>query len=400
MSAAVLPGRTIGVLGGGQLGRMLGQAARRLGYGVVVWSPEPDVPAAAVADQLVRSPYDDEAAARGFAESVDVVTVEFENVPAALVERLAAWRPVRPSARVLRLTQHRGREKAFVRGAGLPRAPYRDVPDAAALDAALGAIGYPAVLKTAGFGYDGKGQARLLGAADLAAAEALLVQGPCLLERLVPLALELSVVAARGVDGAVRTFPVFENAHADHVLDVTVVPARVSAALAARAEALAVRVAEALGLEGLACVECFLDEAGELLINEIAPRPHNSGHVSLEACETDQFEQQLRAVCGLPLGSTALRSPGAMANLLGDLWQSGTPAWSRVLARPGLHLHLYGKREPRPGRKMGHLTQLAADPDAAERGVRAARAALRSQPGAGVRGDGRHAGDASASHAG
>ena len=377
MSQALLPGATVGVLGGGQLGRMLGQAARRLGYGVVVWSPEADAPAAAVADRLVDAPFDDRAAERAFAAAVDVVTVEFENVPSELLERLAARLPVRPSARVVHLTQHRGREKAFVRDAGLPHVAYREVAAAAALAGALDAIGYPAVLKTAGFGYDGKGQVRLRTAADLPAATALLAQGPCLLERLVPLALELSVLVARGEDGAVFTYPVFENAHTNHVLDVSVVPARVADGLAARAAELAVRMAEALDLVGLACLECFVDESGALLVNEIAPRPHNSGHVTLEACETDQFEQQLRAVCGLPLGSTRLRSPGAMANLLGDLWEPGTPDWARALAQPGLHLHLYGKRQPRPGRKMGHLSLLASDPDEAEAGVRAARAALR-----------------------
>ena len=376
MSPALLPGARVGVMGGGQLGRMLGQAARRLGYGLVVWSPEADPPAAAVADELVNAPFDDPAAERAFAAAVDVVTVEFENIPSALVARLAEQHPVRPSARVLHVTQHRGREKAFVRAAGLPHVPYREVADASALAGALEVIGYPAVLKTAGFGYDGKGQARLRGPTDLPAADGLLAQGPCLLERLVPLTLELSVIVARGEDGAVVTYPVFENAHTNHILDVTVVPARVAPALAARAAALAVRVAEAFDLVGLACVECFVDENGALLVNEIAPRPHNSGHVTLEACETDQFEQQLRAVCGLPLGSTRLRSPGAMANLLGDLWEPGTPNWAGVLARPGLHLHLYGKRQPRPGRKMGHLSLLASDPDAAEAGVRAARAAL------------------------
>ena len=377
MTGALLPGATIGVMGGGQLGRMLGQAARRLGYGVVVWSPEPQPPAAAVADGLVCEPYHNREAEVAFATAVDVVTFEFENIPADVVERLATWRPVRPSPQVLALTQHRGREKAFLRSAGLPHAPYREVADRAALVPALRAIGYPCVLKTAGFGYDGKGQARLRGRRDLGAARALLDEGPCLLERQVPLRLEVSVVVARAADGELAIYPVFENEHRDHVLDVTVVPARISDELAAQATRLAVQVAEGLGLVGLACIECFVDEHGKLLVNEIAPRPHNSGHVSIEACETDQFEQQLRAVCGLPLGSTRLRSPAAMANLLGDLWDDGTPAFARVLAQPGLHLHLYGKRQARPGRKMGHLSLLAGDADRADAGVRAARDALR-----------------------
>jgi 5-(carboxyamino)imidazole ribonucleotide synthase len=378
---ALHPGATVGVLGGGQLGRMLGQAARRLGYGFVVWSPEPDPPAAAVADRLIRAPFEDPAALLAFAEAVDVVTVEFENVSAAAVERLAERLPTRPDANVLATAQHRGREKAFLRRIGVPHVPYFEVDDAAGLARALAALGYPAVLKTAGFGYDGKGQARLDGPGDRAAAEALIEGGPCLLERLVSLDKEVSVLLARGADGELALYPPLENDHADHILDVTVVPARIDDRLAARAADLAVRVAEALGLVGLMCLECFVARDGELLVNEIAPRPHNSGHVTLEACETDQFEQQLRAVCGLPLGATTLRSPGAMANLLGDLWSGGTPPWPRALAQPGLHLHLYGKREARAGRKMGHLTLLAADAELAEAGVRAARDRLRDAPG-------------------
>ncbi len=378
---ALLPGAVIGVMGGGQLGRMLGQAARRLGYGVVVWTPEDDPPAAAVADRTIRAPFDDAAAELAFADAVDAVTVEFENVSADALERLAARVPVRPGAAVVRATQHRGAEKAFLRAAGLPHAPSVAVDDGAALAGALATIGLPAVLKTAGFGYDGKGQVRLRGGADaavdLAAAEALAQSGPCVLEALVPLALELSVIVARAPNGEVATYPVFENAHADHVLDVTVVPARVASELRERAQALGVRVAEALDLVGLACVETFVLADGTLLVNEIAPRPHNSGHVTIEACETDQFEQQLRAVCGLPLGATALRSSGAMANLLGDLWQRGTPDWEGALALPGLHLHLYGKRSARPGRKMGNLSALAEHPDDAEALVRAGRDALR-----------------------
>ena len=377
MTRPLLPGAVVGVLGGGQLGRMLGQAARRLGYGFVVWSPEVDPPAAAVADRVIHGAFDDPAAERAFAAAVDVVTVEFENVSADALERLAERLPVRPGPLVVRATQHRGAEKAFLASAGLPHAPTRAVDGPDALADALDAIGYPAVLKTAGFGYDGKGQVRLHGAADRPAAEALLARSACVLEALVPLALELSVVVARAADGTVATYPVFENAHRDGVLDVTVVPARVDAATAERARALAVRVAAALDLVGLACVETFVLEDGRVLVNEIAPRPHNSGHVTIEACETDQFEQQLRAACGLPLGSTRLRAAGAMANLLGDLWQEGEPDWARLLAEPGLHLHLYGKREPRAGRKMGHLSALADGADAAEARVRAARDALR-----------------------
>ena len=382
MSAALLPGATVGVMGGGQLGRMLGQAARRLGYGFVVWSDEPAVPAVAVADRLVRAPYDDADAARAFAEAVDVVTLEFENVPAETAHMLEQWRPVRPRPEVLWVAQHRGREKEFLRSHGLPHVDYRNVADALALRPALDALGYPAVLKSAGSGYDGKGQLRLGARSDLAQGERLAASGPCVLERFVPLALEVSVLVARAVDGTALTYPVFENAHEKHVLDVSVVPARIDEALAAHASQLALRVAEALDLVGVACVECFVDDTGELLVNEIAPRPHNSAHLSIEACETDQFEQQLRAVCGLPLGATKLRSPAAMANLLGDLWSDGEPDWSAALEVPGLHLHLYGKREARSGRKMGHMTMLAADVDEAEAAVRAARVALTPPPSA------------------
>lgn len=372
----LLPGARVGVLGGGQLGRMLAQAARRLGYRVVVWSPEDEPPAGVLADLVLRAPFDDREAEAAFAEAVDVVTVEFENVDADALGRLARRVPTRPGAAVVRTLQHRGREKAFLRAAGLPHAAYVDVPDAAALDGALAAIGTPAVLKTAGFGYDGKGQVRLRGPDDVPLGRALLATGPCVLERLVDLELEVSVVVARSVSGETRAYAPFENAHRHHVLDVTVVPARLPEATLATAVALAERAATALELVGLACVECFVTRQGELLVNEIAPRPHNSGHVTIEACETDQFEQQLRAVCALPLGSTALRSSGAMANLLGDLWHAGEPDWAAALATPGLHLHLYGKRQARPGRKMGHLTALAADADAAEAAVRRGRAAL------------------------
>lgn len=324
---ALLPGARVGVVGGGQLGRMLAQAARRLGYGVVVWSPEDDPPAGALADRVISAPFDDREAEAAFAQAVDVVTVEFENVDADALARLAERVPVRPGPGVVRTAQHRGREKAFLRGAGLPHAAFVELGDPAELEAALASLGAPAVLKTAGFGYDGKGQVRLHGPQDLPRGRALLATGPCVLERLVDLERELSVVIARGVDGATRSYPPFENAHRHHILDVTVVPARVAPALAEQALRLAERVAHALDLVGLACVECFVTRQGELLVNEIAPRPHNSGHVTIEACETDQFEQQLRAVCGLPLGAATLRSAGAMANLLGDLWHHGEPDW-------------------------------------------------------------------------
>jgi 5-(carboxyamino)imidazole ribonucleotide synthase len=380
--APVLPGATVGILGGGQLGRMLAIAARRLGYGVCVWAPERGSPAFALADEVVCAAYDDAAARERFAATVDVVTLEFENLPADMVAALAEAVPVRPGPGVLRIAQHRGREKRFLSEQGLAVVPYEEVTDAADLARALDRIGTPAVLKTSGFGYDGKGQVAIDGADGSGAGVELLAGGPCLLELRVELAAELSVVVARGLHGDVVTFPVCENAHANHVLDVTVMPARVERPVTDAADGMAREVAEALDLVGLACVEFFLTTDGDLLVNEIAPRPHNSGHLTLEACHTDQFEQQLRAVCGLPLGDPTLRSPGAMANLLGDLWGDGAPDWAAALARPGVHLHLYGKATARRGRKMGHLSVLDPDPDAAERRVREARAAVvrRSTP--------------------
>ncbi|MBA2668589.1 MAG: 5-(carboxyamino)imidazole ribonucleotide synthase [Trueperaceae bacterium] len=374
--APVLPGATIGVLGGGQLGRMLAIAARRLGYGVWVWSPDASSPAFAVADRALCAPYDDHDAFEAIAAGVAVVALEFENLPVATLERLDERVPVRPGPALLALTSHRLREKRFLERIGVRIAPFESVTAEGELDEALRRLGAPAVLKTVEFGYDGKGQVRIDGPADHDAAHALLRTGACVLERHVDLALEISVVVARALDDTVVVYPPFENAHAAHVLDVSVVPARVSPGIAAEAVAIATRVAHALDLVGLACVELFVTRAGELLVNEIAPRPHNSAHVTLEAVETDQFEQQLRAVCGLPLGGVGLRSPGAMANLLGDLWEGGTPDWARALSEPGVHLHLYGKAEARTGRKMGHLSVLDVDPDGAERRVRSARGAL------------------------
>jgi 5-(carboxyamino)imidazole ribonucleotide synthase len=375
-AASFGPGATLGILGGGQLGRMLAIAARRLGYGVWVWCPEPGSPAFAVADRALCAGYDDAAALDAFAAGVDVATAEFENVPAGALERLVERLPVRPGPAVLRTSQHRGREKRFLARMGVPVAPFEVVADTAALAPAILRLGTPAVLKTATLGYDGKGQLTVADDEPHDGARALLERGECVLERRVDLALELSVIVARGLSGEVATYPPCENAHAGHVLDVTVLPARVEVQVAAEATALAVRIAEGLDLVGLACIEFFVTTTGSLLVNEIAPRPHNSGHVTIEATETDQFEQLLRAVTGLPLGATTVRRPGAMANLLGDLWSHGEPEWRRLLARPGVHLHLYGKTHARPGRKMGHLTVLDADADEAERRVRAARAAL------------------------
>jgi 5-(carboxyamino)imidazole ribonucleotide synthase len=356
----ILPGATLGVLGGGQLGAMFAIAARRMGYRVAVISDVADCPAARHADRLHVGRYDDLAFLAEAAAGLAVVTFEFENVPAAAGEALAASLPVRPHPQVLFLTQDRGREKAFLVEQGIPCGDHRLVHSAAELAAAVEVIGLPAVLKTAAFGYDGKGQQVLRRADDVAAAWNALGDGPCVLEAWVDYACELSVVAARGLDGSVVAFPAFRNDHARQILDISSCPAGLLAETAGEAEHLAATVLAELGVVGVACVEFFLTRDGRLLVNEIAPRTHNSGHLTIEACCTSQFEQQVRAICGLPLGSPDLLVPAAMANLLGDCWTDGEPDWAAALAVPGVRLHLYGKSQPRPGRKMGHLTATAA----------------------------------------
>jgi len=375
LSGPLSPGATIGVLGSGQLGRMLALAARRMGYGVHVFSPERNSPAGRVADREWSAPYGDLDAARRFARGVDVVTLEFENIPAETVEEICALAPVRPGLRALRTTQNRLREKEFLRGAGFPVAPFRAVPDRASLDAAVGEVGVPAVLKTAGFGYDGKGQTRISVPGDAGAAWSAL-GGEAVLEAWVDFEMEISVVAARGVDGSFAHYGAVRNTHSRHILDLTVAPAGVSPAVEGKAVEIAAGVFEELGIVGTACVEFFLTGGGRLLVNEIAPRPHNSGHWTIEGAAASQFEQQLRAVCGLPLGSTHRPEPAAMANLMGDLWAEGEPDWPSALAVPGASLHLYGKGEPRPGRKMGHVTALAPTPQEAARRALDARGAL------------------------
>ncbi len=375
-AAAVLPGAALGVLGSGQLGRMFALAARRLGYRVHVYSPESDTPAGQVADLEVRAAYDDLDAVRAFAHGVRVVTFEFENVPDASAAAAAECAPVRPAGAVLHVTQQRLREKLFLANAGLPIVPFAPVRSRADLDAAVAQVGLPAVLKSAAFGYDGKGQARVGNAATAQEAWQRLGPSECVLERFVDFERELSVIAARALDGEFRAFPLAENVHARHVLDVTVAPARVTPRVATQAVELARAVMERLDVVGVLCVELFLDRDGRLLINELAPRPHNSGHFTIEACATSQFEQQVRAVAGLPLGATEMWRPAAMANLLGDLWSHGEPDWSAALALPGVSLHLYGKTQPRPGRKLGHLTALGTDVDDARARVLHARQAL------------------------
>ncbi len=377
MSDPILPGATIGVLGSGQLGRMLALAARRMGYRIHTFSPDRDSPTGQIADREVVAAYDDLDAVRDFARGVQVVTFEFENVPAATAAVAAEYVPVRPAGSVLHITQHRLREKTFLHASGLPVTPFRRVTSAAEVADALAALGTPALLKTAGFGYDGKGQVRINVPGEAAAAWAALGTDEAVLEAWVDFAREVSVVAARGLDGAFLAYPVIENRHQGGILDVSRIPADLPPPRAAQAVAMARTVLSALEVVGVLCVEFFVTRDGQLLINELAPRPHNSGHLTIEACVTDQFEQQLRAVCGLPLGAPDLIRPAAMANLLGEGWANGEPDWVGLAATfPAVKLHLYGKATARPGRKMGHLTTLAATPEAAAAQVAAARSCV------------------------
>ena len=366
----ILPGGTLGILGGGQLGSMFAVAAKRMGYRVEAISDVADCPAARVCDRVHVGAYDDPAFLAEVGRGLEVVTFEFENVPAAAGEALAEVTAVRPEPRVLHTTQERVREKAFLVANGFPCAPHRVVRSRDDLVAAVAALGLPAVLKTAAFGYDGKGQMKLAAPADIEPAWAALGAGrdgpqTLVLEGWIDFDCEISVVAARGLDGTVAAFAPTRNAHAHHILDVSSVPAGLPDSVLSAAADTAGRILAALGVVGVACVEFFVTKDGRVLVNEIAPRTHNSGHLTIEACETSQFEQQVRAVCGLPLGSTRLVAPAAMANLLGDCWGADpvrtprTPDWAAALAVPGVRLHLYGKREPRLGRKMGHLTAVA-----------------------------------------
>jgi 5-(carboxyamino)imidazole ribonucleotide synthase len=374
----VLPGSTVGVLGGGQLGRMFAMAARRLGYRVHTLAPEHDTPTGQIADVEINASYDDIEAVAAFARNVDVVTFEFENVPAAAAAAAEAHAIVRPNGRALAIAQHRLREKTFLAEHGLPVAPFARIASDADVARALEHVRCPAVLKTAAFGYDGKGQAAIASAGDLAAGWDALGRREAVLEAFVDLQCEISVIGARTPEGAWLPFGPIENEHVRHILDVSVVPARVDARIAALAVDVTRRVMEALDYVGLLCVEFFVTRDGRLLVNEIAPRPHNSGHLTFDACRTSQFEQQLRAICGLPLGSTEMLQPAAaMANLLGDLWEGGEPRWAAALAYPDVKLHLYGKGSARPGRKMGHLTALAASASEAKARVLQARAALK-----------------------
>lgn len=359
MEAPLAPGGTIGILGGGQLGRMSAQAARRLGYKVRTYDPAPDACAAEVSDLHVTAAWDDFGALGRFAAGCGRITLEFENIPPATVAEAARICPAHPSAAVLAICQNRRQEKEFLRAAGIPCAPFEIVESPGDLAPAIARMGHPCVLKTAAFGYDGKGQVKLPNkGADPCAAWNRLGGQPAVIEAWIPFDLEISVLVARTADGRTAAFDPAENIHRNHILHLSLSPARVSPELAARARALALRVAERIGLVGLLGVEMFV-RGDEILVNELAPRPHNSGHQTLECAPTSQFEQHIRAVCGLPLGPVAATSPAAMLNLLGDLWRDGRePDWRKVGAVPGAALHLYGKGRAAPGRKMGHVTVL------------------------------------------
>jgi 5-(carboxyamino)imidazole ribonucleotide synthase len=357
--APILPGAAVGVLGSGQLGRMFAIAARQMGYRVHTFSPETDTPTGQVADIEITASYEDLDAIRDFARNVHVLTFEFENVPARAVEAAADFVPVRPSGSVLHITQHRLREKTFLVNNGFPVVSFMPVNSLEELHSAVEQIGCPAVLKTAGSGYDGKGQAKLITAADAEAAFVATGGQEKILEAFIDFELEFSIVAARGCDGTFSHWGLIQNTHRNHILDLSFAPAAVPETTSRKAVAMAKDLLEALDVVGVLCIEFFLACDQRIFINELAPRPHNSGHLTINASLTSQFEQQLRAVCGLPLGAPEFLSAAAMANVLGDLWQDGEPNWAAAAAYPDVKLHLYGKEDVRPGRKMGHLTALA-----------------------------------------
>ncbi|MFN0100757.1 MAG: 5-(carboxyamino)imidazole ribonucleotide synthase [Bryobacteraceae bacterium] len=372
----ILPGAAVGVLGSGQLGRMFAIAARRMGYRVHTFSPDTDTPTGQVADLEIVAPYEDLDAVRRFARQVRVVTFEFENVPVETAAAAAECSQVRPRGEVLHTTQNRLREKRFLTANGFPVADFREVRSLEDLKRGLAEIGPNAILKTAGFGYDGKGQIKIHALSAAEEAWRRMAGQECVLESWIEFEKEVSVVAARGVDGEFVHYGVVENEHKNHILDLTRAPGRVNPELAAEAIEIARAVMEKLDVIGVLCVEFFITNNGQVLVNELAPRPHNSGHFTFDACVTSQFEQQLRAACGLPLGSTELLRPAAMANLMGELWDYGEPNWAAALTLPDVKLHLYGKMSARPGRKMGHLTALGPTVEAAAVTVAAARSFL------------------------
>lgn len=374
--ASLVPNSTLGVFGGGQLGQMFAMAAAELGYRVHVYCPESDCPASQVAAEHTVADYHDFQSIAQFAQSIDAATLEFENVPVAAAEAAAYYVPVRPAGEALYTVQDRSREKGFLTAAGIPTTPYHNVRTIDDLHRAVDQLGTPAVLKTTKFGYDGKGQTIIDSPADIDRAWRYLGGHKCVLEKFIDFRREISVLVARDKEGEMCTFGPIENAHANHILDVSVYPAKSPPQVAAAAQDAARKIALEIDLVGIACVEFFETAADEVLVNEIAPRPHNSGHLTIEACTTSQFAQQARAVAGIPLGEMTAARPAAMANLLGDCWTGGDPDWDQLADFPAVKLHLYGKHTARPGRKMGHLTAVADSPDEAERLVREARDAV------------------------
>jgi 5-(carboxyamino)imidazole ribonucleotide synthase len=367
----IQPGKTIGVLGGGQLGRMFAHAAERLGYRVHIYEPMADGPAGEVSAREVNQSYTNVEALTAFVRDCDVVTYEFENIPVEPLWKIENLVPLHPHWSVLETCQNRMREKTWLRKNGFPHVPFAEVEAGDDLAAAIRRVGLPCVVKTADFGYDGKGQIKVSDEASLAKAVAAFARQRCVIEKFIDFKCELSVLVARGSTGEVKVFPVAENIHTRHILDFSIVPARVSDAVRTEAEKLGLAIVEKLNVVGLLAIELFLTDRGEILVNELAPRPHNSGHWSLDACATSQFEQHVRAVCGLPLGDVSILSPSVMVNILGDAWKwrgeelVGDANWAAILAHPRAKLHLYGKKEPRLGRKMGHFTVTAATADAA-----------------------------------
>ena len=363
----ILPGATLGMLGGGQLGRMFTVAARTLGYRVMVLDPDPDSPAGRIADEHIHAAYSDTWALEQLGKSCAVVTTEFENISADVLRRLSEYCPVRPSASAVEIAQNRIREKTFIRDNGLATAEFATIISEDDIAAACEAVNFPAILKRAELGYDGKGQVVVEDIALVASAFSGLGKLPCVLEEKIDLEKEISVILGRNVQGESQCFPIAENVHRQGILHSTTVPASVSQRFVEQAETAAIRLADALDFCGVMAVEFFISTSGDLLVNEIAPRTHNSGHYTLDACVTCQFEQQVRMVCGLPFGDTRLLSPVTMINLLGDVWQEGSPPWSVLLSDPTVKLHLYGKQQARPGRKMGHFNYLGEDRSHAEK---------------------------------
>lgn len=357
----ILPGATLGMLGGGQLGRMFTTAAQTMGYNVIVLDPDTNSPAGIIADQHICAKYDDEAALSQLAELCDAITTEFENIPASTLAYLETKTTVHPSSKALSLTQNRIVEKEFIASLGIAVAPFAAIRSHDDIDAIKNSFTFPAILKLASFGYDGKGQVVCQSIDDVYTAFDSLGKAECVLEQRINLDREISTVLARSQDGTITNFPVAENMHVNGILHSTTVPSSVDASLTTKALEMADTIAAGLNYVGTMAVEFFISKEGDVIANEIAPRPHNSGHYTLDACSTSQFEQQVRMLCGLPSGNCELNSPVVMINLLGDVWGQSAPYWQNLLSHPNAKLHLYGKKEARVGRKMGHFNVLAAN---------------------------------------